>query len=90
MAALKPAASLLFLALLRTGQKSDQATESCLNGLSLEQLGNVELTSVSKEPVKVLRTPAERFEVNLAAAQRAGLNLSSKLVKLAVAVPRSP
>lgn len=31
-----------------------------------------------------------RFEVNLAAAQRAGLNLSSQLVKLAVAVRRSP
>jgi hypothetical protein len=31
-----------------------------------------------------------RFEVNLAAAERAGLNLSSELLKLAVMVRRAP
>ena len=31
-----------------------------------------------------------RFEINLAAAKRAGLNLSSQLLKLAVAVRRAP
>jgi YfiR/HmsC-like len=31
-----------------------------------------------------------RFEINLAAAQRAGLNLSSQLLKVAVAVRRAP
>jgi hypothetical protein len=31
-----------------------------------------------------------RFEINLAAAQRAGLTLSSQLLKLAIAVRRSP
>ena len=31
-----------------------------------------------------------RFEINLAAVQRARLNLSSELVKLATAVRRSP
>ena len=31
-----------------------------------------------------------RFEINLAAAQRAGLNLSSQLLKVAVAVRRTP
>ena len=31
-----------------------------------------------------------RFEINLAAAKRAGLNLSSQLLKLAIAVRRAP
>ncbi len=31
-----------------------------------------------------------RFEVNLAATQRVGLNLSSDLLKLAIAVRRAP
>ena len=31
-----------------------------------------------------------RFEINLAATKRAGLNLSSQLLKLAVAVRRAP
>ena len=31
-----------------------------------------------------------RFEINLAAAQRAGLTLSSELLKVAVAIRRTP
>jgi hypothetical protein len=38
----------------------------------------------------VLEGNRVRFEVNLAAAQRAGLNLSSELLKLATAVRRAP
>ena len=38
----------------------------------------------------VLEGNRVRFEINLAAAQRAGLNLSSQLLKVAVAVRRAP
>jgi hypothetical protein len=38
----------------------------------------------------VLEGDRVRFEINIAAAKRAGLNLSSQLLKLAVAVRRAP
>ncbi len=51
---LKIAGSLLLLAGL---MKGDQGSEG-LKGLSLEQLGNIEVTTASKQPVKVSRTAA--------------------------------
>lgn len=42
---------------------TDQKTGGRLTHLSLEQLGNTEVTTVSKEPVKVTRTPAAIYVI---------------------------
>src|SRR5438445_605920 len=55
---LKIAASLLLLAGLIKGDQASQGSEGRLKGMSLEQLGNIEVTTASKQPVKVSRTPA--------------------------------
>ena len=52
-------AMLVSVALCALAQtQPDPALQDTLKGLSLEQLGNVEVTTVSKSPVSVTRTPA--------------------------------
>lgn len=50
---LRIAASLLVFAGLIQGDQASQGSEGRLKGLSLEQLGNIEVTTASKQPVKV-------------------------------------
>src|SRR5437867_3492018 len=59
-AVLTGAVSLLLLAGLVQG---DQGSEGPLKHLSLEELGNIEVTTASKEPVKVTRTPAAIYVI---------------------------
>src|SRR5260370_20833410 len=62
-AAAKTAVCLLLLAGLTKGDQADPAPEGRLKRLSLEQLGNIEVTTASREPVKVLRTPAAIYVI---------------------------
>src|SRR5437879_13098006 len=48
----------LLLLGIANGDPADQSSEGDLKRLSLQQLGNIEVTTASKEPIKVLRTPA--------------------------------
>ena len=65
----------------------------------IAELGNVGVLTVSDSPGFIRRGGMiefivegnkVRFAINLAAAQRAGLNLSSQLLKLAITVRRAP
>jgi len=64
----KIAVSLLLLGGL---MKGDQGVEG-LKGLSLEQLGNIEVTTASKPPVKVSRTPAAIYVITQEDIRRSG------------------
>jgi hypothetical protein len=66
---------------------------------ALAALGKSNILTVSDMPAFtrrggmiqfVLEGNRVRFEINLAAAQRAGLTLSSELLKVAVAIRRAP
>src|SRR6267143_1269281 len=65
---LRIAVSLLLLAGL---MKGDQGLGG-LKGLSLEQLGSIEVTTASKQPVKVSRTPAAIYVITQDDIRRSG------------------
>jgi len=49
---------------IRAGAPQEEAkTGSHITHLSLEQLGNIEVTTESKEPVKAMRIPAAIFVI---------------------------
>src|SRR5580704_15807475 len=52
--------------------QSDQEKPSQLKQLSLEQLGNIEVTTTSKEPVKVIRSPAAVYVLTQEDIRRSG------------------
>src|SRR4051812_4787230 len=82
------AALLLLLApaaLLRA-QQPDPALQNSLKGLSLEQLGNIEVTSVSKSPVSVVRTPAAVFVITQQDIRRSGAASLPEALRLAPGV----
>lgn len=59
---------------------ADPALQESLKGLSLEQLGNIEVTSVSKAPVSVARTPAAVYVITQQDIARSGaVNLPEAL-----------
>jgi iron complex outermembrane receptor protein len=68
-------------------QKTDQEPEDrSLKGLSLEQLGNVEVTTASKAPVKVSRTPAAIYVISQDDIRRSGVASLPEALRLAPGV----
>lgn len=87
------AVSLMFIALLfivfagaapfvwAEAMRDDQSTEN-LKQLSLAQLGDVEVTTVSKEPEKVMRTPAAIYVLTAEDIRRAGVTNIPEALRL--------
>lgn len=67
-------------------QQPDPALQDSLKGLSLEQLGNIEVTSVSKSPVSVVRTPAAVYVITQQDIRRSGATNLPEAVRLAPGV----
>src|SRR5579864_2755874 len=83
---LKTVVSLLLLAGLIKGDQGSQVSDGQLKGLSLEQLGNIEVTTASKEPVKVSRTPAAIYVITQEDIRRSGATSIPELLRLAPGV----
>src|SRR6202022_229245 len=79
---LKIAVSLLLLVGLIKGDQADEQGEEHLKGLSLEQLGNIEVTTASKRPVKVSRTPAAIYVVTQEDIRRSGATSIPEALRL--------
>src|SRR2546428_4040039 len=52
--------------------QKDQETEGRLTHVSLEELGKIEVTSASKEPVQASRTPAAIYVITQEDIRRSG------------------
>jgi iron complex outermembrane receptor protein len=85
-AAAKTAICLLLLAVLAKADQADQASGGHLKRLSLEQLGNIEVTTASKEPVKVLRTAAAIYVITQEDIRRSGATSIPEVLRLAPGV----
>jgi outer membrane receptor protein involved in Fe transport len=83
---MKAAAILLLVAGLANGAQGDQASEGRLKSLSLEQLGNIEVTTASKEPVKVTKTPAAIYVITEEDIRRSGATSIPEVLRLAPGV----
>ncbi len=68
------------------GPNADPKTEHNLNQLSLEQLGNVEITTVSKDPQSVQKTPAAVYVITRDEIQRSGATSLPEALRLAPGV----
>jgi iron complex outermembrane receptor protein len=75
----------LVLAALVHAQQSDPAAGR-LKGLSLEELGNIEVTSVSKGPVKLSQTAAAIFVITQEDIRRSGVRSLPEALRLAPGV----
>src|SRR5206468_3555673 len=76
-----------FVAVTALGSWADDPTaptagESRLTRLSLEELGNTEVTTVSKEPVNVNRTPAAIYVINQEDIRRSGATSIPEVLRL--------
>jgi iron complex outermembrane receptor protein len=67
-------------------QQKDQPGSVSLKQLSLEQLGDVEVTSVSKDPRQVLRTPAAIYVITQEDIRRSGATNVPEALRLAPGV----
>jgi iron complex outermembrane recepter protein len=83
----------ILLSLTVAGQKtqaqtiaSDQEPGKNLKQLSLEQLGNVEVTTVSKDPQQVQKTPAAIFVITQEDIRRSGVTSIPQALRLAPGV----
>ena len=65
---------------------SPQSSIGSLEQLSLEQLGNVEITSVSKDPQQVLKTPAAVFVITQQDIERSGATSIPEVLRMAPGV----
>ena len=74
------------LSCLAQGQQPDPTLQDSLKGLSLEQLGNIEVTSVSKSPVSVVRTPAAVYVITQQDIRRSGVSNLPEALRLAPGV----
>jgi iron complex outermembrane receptor protein len=63
-----------------------QTQDRDLKGLSLEQLGNIEVTTVSKEPVTIARTPAAIYVITQEDIRRSGVTSIPEALRLAPGV----
>ena len=66
--------------------QENQSPQSPLKQLSLEQLGNVEVTTASKEPEQVWKTPAAIFVITQDDIQRSGATSIPEALRLAPGV----
>jgi iron complex outermembrane recepter protein len=64
----------------------DQQAGSSLKQLTLEQLGNVEVTTVSKEPEEVWKTPAAIYVITQQDIRRSGATTLPDILRLAPGV----
>src|SRR6266581_3456037 len=80
------AAFLFLFAGLIKGDTGSQGSEGQLKGLSLEQLGNIEVTTASKQPVKVSRTPAAIYVITEEDIRRSGATSIPEVLRLAPGV----
>jgi iron complex outermembrane receptor protein len=62
--------------------KDDPASDAPLKQLNLEQLGDVEVTTVSKEPVKIARTPAAIYVLTQEDIHRSGATSIPEVLRL--------
>jgi iron complex outermembrane receptor protein len=76
----------LFSAFFCPAQQADPDLQNTLRGLSLEQLGNIEVTSVSKSPVTVTKTPAAVYVITQQDIRRAGVTSLPEALRLAPGV----
>lgn len=67
-------------------QPPDLSQQDRLKGLTLEQLGNVEVTTVSKSPVSVTRTPAAVYVITQQDIRRSGAVSLPEALRLAPGV----
>jgi iron complex outermembrane receptor protein len=67
-------------------QPSGADLQNSLRGLSLEELGNIEVTSVSKAPVTVTKTPAAVYVITQQDIHRAGVTSLPEALRLAPGV----
>src|SRR5512135_1437541 len=66
---------------IKASQNNPKAEEP-LTRLSLEQLGNIEVTTQSKEPEKVNRTPAAIFVITQDDIRRSGATSIPEILRL--------
>jgi len=66
--------------------QTDQQAASPLKQLSLEALGNIEVTTVSKEPETIRRTPAAVFVITQEDIKRSGATSIPEVLRLAPGV----
>jgi iron complex outermembrane receptor protein len=66
----------------RSWANSTAEADDSLKELSLEQLGNVEVTTVSKEPVKITQTPAAVFVISQEDIRRSGATTIPDVLRL--------
>jgi iron complex outermembrane receptor protein len=66
--------------------QSDQKPAGSLTQLSLEQLGNVEVTTISKDPQQVQKTPAAVFVITQEDIRRSGATSIPEALRLAPGV----
>ena len=69
-----------------SANSSSQAGDEQLKSLSLEQLGNIEVTTVSKEPEALWKTPAAIFVITQQDIQRSGVTTIPEALRLAPGV----
>jgi hypothetical protein len=74
--------AIAFLALLAGFAKADQGGEERLKHLSLEQLGNIEVTTATKDREEVARTPAAIFVLSSDDTRRSGATSIPEVLQL--------
>jgi iron complex outermembrane receptor protein len=79
-------AALCFFAAFSNAQQSDAAAAGRLKGLSLEELGNIEVTTASKGPVKLSQTAAAIFVITQEDIRRSGVRSLPEALRLAPGV----
>jgi iron complex outermembrane receptor protein len=79
-------ALLLFTCALLEAQDAETSPSGRLKGLSLEQLGNIEVTTVSKSPVKLSQTPAAIYVITQEDIRRSGVRSLPEALRLAPGV----
>jgi iron complex outermembrane receptor protein len=67
-------------------QQPDPGLQDRLKGLSLDQLGNIEVTTTTKEPVTVTRTPAAVYVITQDDIRRSGATSIPEALRLAPGV----
>ena len=79
-------ALLPLIAVLANAQQPDTAAQGRLKGLSLEELGNIEVTTVSKGPVKLSQTAAAIYVITQEDIRRSGVKSLPEALRLAPGV----
>jgi iron complex outermembrane receptor protein len=74
------------LAVLGNAQQTDPGSEGRLKGLSLEQLGNIEVITASKSPVKLSQTAAAVYVITQEDIRRSGVTSLPQALQLAPGV----